>query len=332
MKSLPVKCYLGFAACILLASYAFAGEVAMVRLHGTPVEIGRAWGEINKRAIRHDIDVHYLKKAAAAGISEDALLERSKAFVQIVQQIAPHWLEEARAVAQAAGVREDLYLAFLGGKPRNLFLHECTSYAVAGERADGKAIFFHKTRDNADREQAAYILDSSLTGIHKFIAVCDASAIGCSMMVNDQGLAGAGDYPAHLTRKGDPTALLPEAAKPQYRGMMGGSILRYIAERRLELPGCLGDHRGFREERILRGGRREREPLAVRGPGGRDPGSQQQHAPRGLPVPHREGVFQPARRQRGRQATARSRSSDRLPALPRRGAIPRSVSNRRSPG
>ena len=62
------------------------------------------------------------------------------------------------------------------------------------------------------------------------MAVCDASAISCSMMVNDQGLAGASDYPAHLTRKGDPSALLPAAAEPQHRGMMGGAILRHIAE------------------------------------------------------------------------------------------------------
>jgi hypothetical protein len=186
---------------------------------------------MNKMTIAHDLDVHYLKKAAAAGISEDVLIERSRAFVRIVQQVAPHWLEEARAVAREAGVHEDLYVAFVGGKSRSLFLHECTSYAVARELTEGGEILFHKTRDNVDRDQAAYILASSLEGIHKFIGVCDASAINCSMMVNDQGLAGAADYPAHLTRKGDPSALLPEPAPPQYRGMMAGAILRYIAEK-----------------------------------------------------------------------------------------------------
>ena len=37
-----------------------------------------------------------LKKAAAAGISKDTLIERSKAFVRIAEEIGPHWLEEAR--------------------------------------------------------------------------------------------------------------------------------------------------------------------------------------------------------------------------------------------
>lgn len=203
----------------------------MLRLGGSPEEVGRTWGEINRQVIVREVQEHYVKRAAAAGISRDALLERSRAFVRIVQQIAPHWLEEARAVAQAAGIDEDLYIAFLGGRPRDLFLHECTSYAVSREHAHQGAIFFHKTRDNVDKEQAAYILESSLPGVHKFIGVCDASGISCSMMVNDQGLAGAADYPAHLTRQGDPSALLPEAAEPQYRGMMGGSILRHVAER-----------------------------------------------------------------------------------------------------
>jgi hypothetical protein len=222
---------MAFAVCVLLASHAFSQQAAMIRLGGSPAEVGKTWGEINKATITHDVDIHYLKRAAAAGISEDVLIERAEAFVRIVQQVAPHWLEEARAAARAAGVRADLYIAFVGGSPRSLFLHECTSYAVARGLTEGDAILFHKTRDNVDRDQAAYILASSLEGIHKLIGIYDASAIDCSMMVNDQGLAGAADYPAHLTRKSDPSALLPEPAPPQYRGMMAGGILRYIAER-----------------------------------------------------------------------------------------------------
>lgn len=194
----------------------------MVRLAGTPAEIGKIWGETNKRAIIHDMDVFYLKKAAEEGISEETLLERSKTFLQIAQEIAPHWLEEARAIARAAGVREDLYLSFVAGAVRNLFLHECTSYSVPRQYTLGGAILFHKTRDNTPVEQAAFVLESSRPGIHKFIAVCSASRIDCCMMVNDQGLAGSADYPGGLR---------PPDAEPRYRGMMNGSILRHIAER-----------------------------------------------------------------------------------------------------
>ncbi|MEN6498808.1 MAG: hypothetical protein ABFD16_31260 [Thermoguttaceae bacterium] len=219
------------AACLLLAAEARADEGTMVRLEGTPAEIGRTWGTVNKRTITRDLEAHYLKTAAKKGISEAILLERAKPFTRIVEQISPHWLEEAKAVAQAAGVREDLYLSFVANRSRNLFLHECTSYSVSREHTRDNVIMFHKNRDNVDREQAAYVLESHVKGIHKFIAICDTSVIECSMMVNDKGLAGSADYPANLTRKDDPSALLPDAAEPNYRGLMNGAILRYIAER-----------------------------------------------------------------------------------------------------
>ena len=78
-----------------------------------------------------------------------------------------------------------------------------TVLKLSSASADG-ATLFHKNRDNVDCEQAAYVLASSLAGVNKFIAVSNASAVNCSMMVNDKGLAGSADYPAHLTRKGDP--------------------------------------------------------------------------------------------------------------------------------
>lgn len=200
-----------------------------VDLCGTPAEIGATWGSVNRQALRRAME-RYLARAKTEKLSEKTLLERAQFFVNIVKRIAPHWIEEARAVARAAGLDADLYLSFLANTPRAIGFHECTSYAVSREFTQGHAIFFHKNRDNVDCEQAAYILASSVKGV-KFIAVSNASAVNCSMMVNDQGLAGSGDYPAHLTRKGDPGALLPAAAEPRYRGMMNDFLLRHIAEK-----------------------------------------------------------------------------------------------------
>jgi hypothetical protein len=242
------------AACVLFVSRALAGEVTMIHLGGTPAEIGRTWGEINKKAIAHDIDANYLKKAAAAGISKDTLIERSQAFVRIAKKVAPHWLEEAKAIARAAGIDETLYVSFIGGRTRNRFLHECTSYSVSHEHTCGNAILFHKTRDNVKKAQAAYILDGSAQGLNKFIAICDASNINCSMMVNEKGLAGCCDYPATLTRKNDPSALVPEPAEPQYRGMMGGHFLRYIAERSSSCGEALETIRDFVKKGYYAGG------------------------------------------------------------------------------
>ncbi len=238
---------------VLAISHAPADEDAMVRLGGTPAEVGATWGRINKGAIAHDMEIHFLRKAAAAQISEQALIDRSEAFVRIAQQHAPHWLDESRAVARAAGVREDLYLAFIAGGPRNLFLHECTSYAVAGELAGG-AILFHKNRDNVDKPQSAFVLASSVPGVLKFIAVSDASMIGASMMVNEKGLAGSADYPVNLTRAKDPSALVPEAAEPRYRGMMNTSLLRHIAERASDCTEALGIIEEFVKKGYYAGG------------------------------------------------------------------------------
>ena len=221
-----------FGRCGIVVAEAATEHAAptAVVLSGTPAKVGETWGTVNRQAIRNAIE-RYLAKARTEKLSEKTLLERAQPFVEIVKRIAPHWIEESRAIARAAGVDADLYLSFVANSPRGIGFHECTSYAAAGKYTQGGAAFFHKNRDNVDRPQAAYALASSVKGVNKFISVSNASAVDCSMMVNDKGLAGSADYPAHLTRKGDPRALLPEAAEPQFRGMMNGSMLRHVAER-----------------------------------------------------------------------------------------------------
>jgi hypothetical protein len=216
-------------AALLPTLPTFAQDTNTVSLSGTPEQIGATWGALNKKAIIQDIESTYLKKATKAGLSRDTLIERSAAYVRIATEIAPHWLKEASATARAIGVDPALYQAFIDGHSRNRFLHECTSYAISRDHARDGAILFHKTRDNTDRPQVACIVQSSVKGINKFITVSDIGNIRCSMMVNDKGLAGSADYPAEK-KKQSSTLDLP-AAKPRYRGLMAGSILRHIAER-----------------------------------------------------------------------------------------------------
>lgn len=246
------------AVLVLTPQLGVADESNTVHLAGTPEQIGTIWGQRNKEIIRRDVDAGYLKRAAAAGISQETLLQRSAASVRIVEQIAPHWLEEARAVARAAGVPEDLYIAFLDGAVRDRFLHEepeeCTSYAVSRSHARDGAILFHKTRDNRDVPQAVYILESSLPGINKFVAVSNATGIlGFSMMVNEKGLAGAGDYPAN--RKQDSSTLQLEPAPDKFRGIMAGTILRYIAERASNCAAALAIIEDFVAQGFYAGGK-----------------------------------------------------------------------------
>ncbi len=240
----------------------------MIRLYGSPEQIGTTWGRVNKDIIVRDMADTYLRRAQEEGISVKTLIERSAEFRRFALRNAPHWLEEIRATARAACMDEELYLAFWDGQSRNRFLHaddpecgreshdgeivDCTSYAVCRNHALHRAIMFHKTRDNVDRPQLAPMVESSVEGINKFIAVTDGSRIRCSMMINDKGLAGAGDYPA-AGKKESSTLQLPEAA-PRHRGLMAGTILRHIAERAATAPEALAIIQDVVEEGYYGGG------------------------------------------------------------------------------
>ena len=202
-----------------------------IHLEGSPAQIGKMWGRINRQPIVHDLEAFFLTPARAARTAEGDLLRQSARFTKIVEEVAPHWLEEAAATATAAGVDQGLYTAFLAGVYRNLFLHpECTSYAVMPAFARDNAIFFHKTRDNVDKAQSAFVMSSKVKRVNKFIATSDASVLACMMMVNDKGLAGSADYPGGLR---------PNAASPVYRGMTNPFLLRYIAEKAADCTDAL---------------------------------------------------------------------------------------------
>lgn len=242
----------------------------MILLAGTPETIGTTWAKINKDAIVRDMQTIYLDRVEEAGISREMLLERADVYLRIVKEIAPYWLDEGHAIAREAGLDEELYLTFCATVSRGRFLEtrdttaptaygqdedivECTSYAVPRDKAKDGAIFFHKTRDNKDRPQVAVIVENTTPGVNKFIGVTDIGLLnGYSMVVNDKGLAISGDYPAD--RKTDSsTMVLPEAA-PRYRGLMGGSIQRYIAEHASSSKQALGILEDFVKKGYYAGG------------------------------------------------------------------------------
>lgn len=195
-------------------------QIPTATLRGSPEKIGSLWGRMNAKAIHADMEKYYLKPAKDAGLSIPTLLARSEKYAQVSRRYAPHWIEETRAVAEAAGVEPDIYLSFTASVYRGLFLgDECTSYAMSTAFTEDGRIFFHKNRDNALKKQSVFILDGAASGVNKFIAVSDASVIAAMMMVNDKGLAGSADVGG--LKVGDPA----------FRGMMNTAVLRHIAER-----------------------------------------------------------------------------------------------------
>ena len=59
-------------------------------------------------------------------------------------------------------------------------------------------------RRNAPKKQCVFIMESTMQGVNKFIAVSDASVATCMMMVNDKGLS----FPLFMGCTETPLALL----------------------------------------------------------------------------------------------------------------------------
>lgn len=196
-----------------------AGD-AMVTLTGDAREVGTRFGTLNGRDIRQHMD-QVLSDWRKRGLRDKQMIERSEPFRRFMAKFVPAWKEEHDACAEAAGVKKDLYEAYLAGKYRSLFfVDECTSFlAVGGATADG-ATLFHKNRDNVARAQCAYkkkVVDSSKPA--GFYAIGDTSDVGLMMMVNERGLAGSADMGG-----------LRED-RPKGKGVMNPYILRVVAER-----------------------------------------------------------------------------------------------------
>ena len=73
-------------------------DIETISFVGSPSEIGQKWGQLNADIIKSDMQQYYLDPAAAAGLSQQDLIERNQEFVQICQSLAPHWLDEFRAL------------------------------------------------------------------------------------------------------------------------------------------------------------------------------------------------------------------------------------------
>lgn len=223
-----------------------AAPVGVIHLSGNPAEIGAAWGRMNGAHIRADMEKNFVAPARERGLDAAALIARGERFVEICGEVAPHWLEEARAIAVAADVEPDLYLAYIGSVYRQLFLgDECTSYTVHRNYTRNNALLFHKTRDNVEKPQAACIVASAVPGVNTFITVSDAAVLACMMMVNDKGLVGSADTGGTLG-----------AGRPKFRGMMNTFILRQIAERAATCEEALAIVREFVDKGYYAGGGR----------------------------------------------------------------------------
>ena len=155
----------------------------MVSLVGDARTVGTRWGRLNAADTRRHTDA-MLATWRTRGLSDKQMVAKSEPFRRFATKFAPHWLDEAAAIAEAAGTRPEFYTAFLAGKYRDLFfVHECTSFLAVGDATADGATLFHKNRDNVARSQCAYhkaVRHSS--GPAAFWATGDTSDSGVMMM------------------------------------------------------------------------------------------------------------------------------------------------------
>jgi hypothetical protein len=196
-------------------------EVGMVRIAGSPQQIGRIRGKYEGESIQKTVEA-FLATTQREQVPMQTLEFYAQPGIERVGQIAPHWLEEMSVMAETAGVAPDLYLTYMysnlifssrGKGWRELcteFPHECTSYAATGPVTENHGIFWHKTRDNVPSTQSAYIVTSDIPGIYKFVQIA-------TMAVNEKGLVSSGDWGG------------PEPTVPRYRGRI--NFTRHIMEK-----------------------------------------------------------------------------------------------------
>jgi hypothetical protein len=185
-----------------------------IQLEGTPTEIGTAFGSVNAEDIRSEVE-GYLQ----GDHCKDDLLRSTEEYRGIVERIAPHWVEESSALALAADVKSEIYLAYQGAKYRGINTPECFTYFSPPQHSLSGMTLFHKNRDNKERPQCAYVKGSTFEGgkVYRFAATGDTSDIGTMMGLNEKGLAAAAD-----TGAPDPN--------PRFIGMMNPDLMRFILE------------------------------------------------------------------------------------------------------
>jgi len=193
-------------------------EGQVLTLIGTASEIGTKWGRENRQSILQQYN-NFL-----VGRDQANLRLFAQRFIDISTDIdSSHWVIEANATADEIGADRELFIAFIAGRYRGLADHyppECTSFFVKPPATKDGQIIFHKTRDNSEELQAAYIKHT--TGlppgheVYKFFAEMGTADTGISYFVNEKGLAGSAD--------------MGGAATAKYDGLMNHFTARYIAE------------------------------------------------------------------------------------------------------
>lgn len=212
---------------------------------GTPQAVGAAFGAINAEVTREHV-ADFLRACSSHGLDEAAAIGKSQRGLDIIRTLAPYWEHEMVALAEAADINPEVYIAFAIGKYRELFWGqpECTSYGAAGSYVPFEGTSFHKSRDNVSRLQCCFTrrLDCRVCGPYAWCGTGDTSDATTCMFVNERGLAGSADTGA---RTGDFYG----------DGLMNTFSLMYVAETCADCDQALATLQEWSDNRFYAGGK-----------------------------------------------------------------------------
>lgn len=219
----------------------------LIRLDGPARDVGAAFGEANAAEIREDVDRFFTEARDKEGLAARALVAAGAGYIALVERYAPHWLDEADALARAAGVEPERYLTYQGGKYRGINRPECFTWYAPPDWCMNGVGLFHKNRDNKRRTQCAYVKGVHVPGkrIYRFLASGDTMDMGTMFGVNERGLAIAAD-----TGAADP--------EPRWRGMMNTDTMRLMLEHCSDVDEALAFLEELQADGVCAGG-----PLAT---------------------------------------------------------------------
>lgn len=217
-----------------------------VFLIGEAAEVGAEQGALQRAVLANRVE-RVLRRAHEAG-TLPGLAARAQRLADVLAQATPHWLQEAEALASAAGIEawhlwafnclpgdfwgdhyqpaplddgrlsEEVVNAYEAQGYEPLMGGDCTSFFALGEASISGETLFHKNRESADEVQCLYI--KQIAGFNRFVGGADIGNLGTAHLHTE-------DYWVGANNTGSPVP----PSEYEDCALNDCHVLRYLAER-----------------------------------------------------------------------------------------------------
>jgi len=163
--------------------------VPVLRLRGTPREIGRQHGRLLRRQIRF-LTKEFYEAFCLKLVGEQGIREWTK---QVLPHIPEHYREEIRGIAEGAGLPEETVLRVncIIDRLQTVF---CSTVVAAGDMTEGDAVYFGRNLDFIGRNvlhKSTVVLVFESEGKAPVAAVTWPGLVGILSGMNAHGVCGA---------------------------------------------------------------------------------------------------------------------------------------------